>query len=73
MAKASHLLNKMGGGGLGPAPASKDTIDLSAPTKKDDKPDAPSAAAQRPDKGSTLHAPAKAQGGGGQGAVRPKV
>ncbi|GJQ29318.1 MAG: hypothetical protein HBSAPP03_12020 [Phycisphaerae bacterium] len=73
MAKASHLLNKFGSGGLGPAPANKDAIDLAAHPKKDAKHDAPSAAAQRPDAGSTLHAPAKAQGGGGQASIRPKV
>lgn len=73
MAKASHLLNKSGGGGLGPMGPAKDSIDLNAPTMKDDKSDTGNASVQRPDRGPAVHAPSKAQGGGGQSSSRPKV
>lgn len=71
MAKASDILNKSGTGGLTPLGPVKQTIDLSAPAKKDGG-EGESAAAKRPDQGHNMKG-GRAQGGGGQSSARPKV
>jgi len=73
MAKASDILNKTGSGGKGPLGPSLDTIPIGQSAKKSAKPEHESVAAHKPDLGSSLHKPGKAQGGGGGSSARPKV
>ena len=63
MAKASDILNKSGSGGRSPLAATPPQIPLNTESKKAVKEE--SIAAHRPDKGTSLHKPGKAQGGAG--------
>ncbi|GMV27255.1 MAG: hypothetical protein AMXMBFR58_32860 [Phycisphaerae bacterium] len=73
MPRPSDLFKNTGTGG--PSPASKKTLNLNNPvTGPEGKPNDPDhITAQKPDKGHTLHAPQRAQGGAGASGARPKV
>ncbi len=70
MSKASDILNKSGSGGRSPLAAVPQQIPASPEAKKGVK---ENVASHRPDKGSSLHKPGKAQGGAGGSSARPKV
>ncbi|MCC6426728.1 MAG: hypothetical protein IT435_07890 [Phycisphaerales bacterium] len=72
MPRPSDLFKNTGTGNAAPTPP-KSTINLNAPPADAKKSDQDSIAAHKPDKGHTLHAPAKAQGGAGGSSARPKV
>ncbi len=74
MPKPNDLFNRLGTGASGAQPAKKNSIDLNAKEQtKEEKKEADSVAAHRPDKGHHAHKSAKSLGGGGGGAGRPKV